>query len=269
MQARYYSSVQGRFTSVDPGGAGVVEIDPQSWNAYAYARNNPVLYTDPDGQKYLVCDANGKNCHETSDQDFYDDRRSQKQGGVNFTGSEDFFESGKIIADGEVQATYVQISIDDRERQFYFEMRRQTAPIGKATLAFFGLGVAGGATGGVAYYLLGPTTAVTTLGLGGAKATVTAAQQLRRLAGLARTEARAALEKAGFKSRGPSQAGNETWTHPDGSRVTIKGTGEIVRSPNAEAVQSRGLGAGRKGWEIDPETGNVVRPHSVPRETVH
>jgi len=28
-------------------------------------------------------------------------------------------------------------------------------------------------------------------------------------------------------------------------------------------------GEGRKGWEIDPATGNVVRPHSVPREKVN
>ena len=45
--ARYYDPVLGRFLSPDtlvqsPG-------DPQSLNRYAYARNNPVLYTDPTG----------------------------------------------------------------------------------------------------------------------------------------------------------------------------------------------------------------------------
>jgi RHS repeat-associated protein len=47
--ARYYSSTQGRFTSVDPENAGANPSDPQSWNGYAYARNNPLLYVDPDG----------------------------------------------------------------------------------------------------------------------------------------------------------------------------------------------------------------------------
>jgi RHS repeat-associated protein len=47
--ARYYSGAQGRFTSVDPENAGASEGNPQSWNAYSYALNNPLLYTDPTG----------------------------------------------------------------------------------------------------------------------------------------------------------------------------------------------------------------------------
>ena len=45
--ARYYSSAQGRFTSVDPI-EGTKAI-PQSWNGYAYVLNNPLRFTDPDG----------------------------------------------------------------------------------------------------------------------------------------------------------------------------------------------------------------------------
>jgi RHS repeat-associated protein len=47
--ARYNSSSMGRFMSSDPGNAGLVNADPQSWNAYAYVRNNPVNLTDPTG----------------------------------------------------------------------------------------------------------------------------------------------------------------------------------------------------------------------------
>jgi len=49
--ARYYGSKIGRFTTVDP--AYVLQanlVDPQRWNKYAYARNNPLKYTDPDGR---------------------------------------------------------------------------------------------------------------------------------------------------------------------------------------------------------------------------
>jgi RHS repeat-associated protein len=50
--ARYMSSAQGRFTSPDPFlGSGRPE-DPQSWNRYAYARNNPLVYIDPTGMDY-------------------------------------------------------------------------------------------------------------------------------------------------------------------------------------------------------------------------
>ena len=49
--ARYYGSVQGRFTSVDPIGASLSRlIDPQRLNRYANVRNNPLKYYDPDGR---------------------------------------------------------------------------------------------------------------------------------------------------------------------------------------------------------------------------
>jgi RHS repeat-associated protein len=63
--ARYYSSQQGRFLSPDPENAGASRDDPQSWNGYAYARNNPLLYTDPDGLAYFVEIVRGWGCSFT------------------------------------------------------------------------------------------------------------------------------------------------------------------------------------------------------------
>jgi hypothetical protein len=66
-ESRYYSSAQGRFTSPDefkggfldafsgqaafqPGPLPYADIsDPQTLNKYAYVRNNPLRYTDPNG----------------------------------------------------------------------------------------------------------------------------------------------------------------------------------------------------------------------------
>ena len=67
--ARYYSSTQGRFTGVDPFNIALetqkaAELNPekaralfnaylsqpQQWNRYSYAINNPLLYVDPDGE---------------------------------------------------------------------------------------------------------------------------------------------------------------------------------------------------------------------------
>lgn len=48
--ARYMSSAQGRFTTVDPVMATASLFDPQSWNAYTYTLNNPLKYVDKDGQ---------------------------------------------------------------------------------------------------------------------------------------------------------------------------------------------------------------------------
>jgi RHS repeat-associated protein len=50
MHARYCSPLAGRFLSVDPEGRGSKPGLPQSWNRYAYAKNNPILLIDPDGE---------------------------------------------------------------------------------------------------------------------------------------------------------------------------------------------------------------------------
>jgi RHS repeat-associated protein len=51
---RYYSSVQGRFTSVDPLGASAKPANPQTWNRYTYVWNRPTIAIDPDGLSTIV-----------------------------------------------------------------------------------------------------------------------------------------------------------------------------------------------------------------------
>jgi RHS repeat-associated protein len=54
-EARYLASVQGRFTSPDPVYYQVMmAIDPQRFNLYAYARNNPLKFVDPNGERVYV-----------------------------------------------------------------------------------------------------------------------------------------------------------------------------------------------------------------------
>jgi RHS repeat-associated protein len=57
MQARYYSSPMGRFTSVDPIYISKDRlVDPQAINLYAYVRNNPLSYIDPTGEYFVGTD---------------------------------------------------------------------------------------------------------------------------------------------------------------------------------------------------------------------
>lgn len=50
-EARYYASMQGRFTSTDPVALTVERlVDPQRINLYAYCRNNPLAFIDPTGE---------------------------------------------------------------------------------------------------------------------------------------------------------------------------------------------------------------------------
>ncbi|MFH0857358.1 MAG: RHS repeat-associated core domain-containing protein, partial [Candidatus Magasanikbacteria bacterium] len=54
--ARYYNANIGRFVSVDPVPLNQPEQliqDPQALNMYAYSRNNPLRYVDPDGKFYI------------------------------------------------------------------------------------------------------------------------------------------------------------------------------------------------------------------------
>jgi len=58
---RYYASLMGRFMSPDPFGGHYT--DPQTLNKYAYARNNPLRFTDPTGYDLQeVCTDKGPNC---------------------------------------------------------------------------------------------------------------------------------------------------------------------------------------------------------------
>ncbi len=55
---RHYSASAGRFTQRDPvfrelgrtKRAADLLSDPQQWNSYSYARNNPVMFADPTGE---------------------------------------------------------------------------------------------------------------------------------------------------------------------------------------------------------------------------
>jgi len=52
--ARYYRANLGRFTSVDPTVTMKENIvDPQRWNRYAYGRNNPLRFVDPNGRDWI------------------------------------------------------------------------------------------------------------------------------------------------------------------------------------------------------------------------
>jgi RHS repeat-associated protein len=53
-QARYYGHSNGRFTSPDSFANDTHPAAPQSWNLYAYARNNPLYFVDHNGDRVYV-----------------------------------------------------------------------------------------------------------------------------------------------------------------------------------------------------------------------
>ena len=75
---RRYSPVQGRWISPDPAGLSAADpTNPQSWNRYAYALNNPLSNIDPAGLDCIYDNGDGTatvytgDCLSSTDNGFY------------------------------------------------------------------------------------------------------------------------------------------------------------------------------------------------------
>jgi RHS repeat-associated protein len=102
--ARYYPSAQGRFTFLDPGNVRATSNDAQSWNGYAYSRNNPLKYIDPTGLKYRLIDTDGNSFDDYSDEDFKRNFRRNKSIKLK---------DGNIYQNGQLIGSYERLSFDD------------------------------------------------------------------------------------------------------------------------------------------------------------
>jgi RHS repeat-associated protein len=77
---RQQSPTQGRWLTPDPAGMSVMDVtNPQTWNRYAYALNNPLSYTDPTG---LYCEYFGES-DESDDGASFDFHSSSGECGGN------------------------------------------------------------------------------------------------------------------------------------------------------------------------------------------
>ncbi len=76
--ARYNASTMGRFMTPDPLLSSGHPSNPQTWNRYAYALNNPLSIIDPTGLYDLVnnCASSDKSCNKQ----FQQDAKNLKQG---------------------------------------------------------------------------------------------------------------------------------------------------------------------------------------------
>jgi RHS repeat-associated protein len=80
--ARYDASSVGRFMTPDPLMASAKVWDPQTWNRYAYALNNPLKYVDPTGMNEVTADqcAKDKNCVTVKVNVIYDKNANDGKG---------------------------------------------------------------------------------------------------------------------------------------------------------------------------------------------
>lgn len=129
--ARYYASSNGRFTTVDPGHVNGDIYDSQSWNAYAYARNNPLRFTDPDGREYEICayggSGYGSSCGSVSDQ-YFSILARNPGAGTRLWG-------GAIFAGDQIVGHYRQTSVDPTLNDFILQTGQRADALLKAGAA--------------------------------------------------------------------------------------------------------------------------------------
>jgi len=162
-QARYYSSIQGRFTSADEPFADQFEGDPQSWNLYAFVRNNPCSNTDPTGRNscYYRPDGSKIGCDGQTNIQIVTEGG---KGTITYTpknGPKEVYDLDKVKAE-----TYASTA-PDPIRELGFEMNRRAPGMQGLIGRIIGTGVAGGVGAGLLLPAIGGG-GITTLTSGGA-----------------------------------------------------------------------------------------------------
>lgn len=246
--ARYYSSTQGRFTSVDPENAGADESDPQSWNGYSYTRNTPTILVDPDGREFQIC--YGKDdCHTYSDKQFNQIKTDATKLGSVFKNGAIYNEvNGQMV----VTATYIRTDTSAMWDQVAPQLGARLEPVQKVVTV--GAIVSAGVIAAPIISLELGAGGLTTLGLAASKVLANAAKRLPNLTGLSRIRARLEMEKLGFRRLPNTGGGYERWKHPDGSEIQIRPNGEVVRTGPS---QPKADGTGNFKPRIDP-TGQEI-----------
>ena len=110
---RRLSPGQGRWLSPDPGNAGADPSDPQTWNMYAYVRNNPTTFTDPTGLDLWLsgCGKETTTCHNNyagtyNDKGKFIPTTIQSDANGNFKGHSVTFDTSGIHIDSKYQGVF-------------------------------------------------------------------------------------------------------------------------------------------------------------------
>jgi hypothetical protein len=228
--------------------------DPQSWNGYAYARNNPLRYTDPDGQNVLVCITGQDKCHDYTD-DQYKRLLAEQNGkqGINLP--------DQALPHGDITCGGVKCGTAN-----YFEPGMESDDavnfgIGGLFKTAFdaGIGLLEGLFGSGARTVTGEVVSGAAES-GASRGAYGTASRIKNLNGLSREEADAALKAENPVKVHTTSGGYKQYKFDDGSTVWIRPNGEVVRVPAPSTAPP--------GSRIDPG-GNLTDAHSTGETVRH
>jgi RHS repeat-associated protein len=144
--ARYYGHRQYRFLSVDPEiNKDEAMGNPQLWNLYAYCRNNPIIFIDPDGlDNYVFYDPNNFSSQASAEASRIMEISDEPTHQIPISTISEFISNWNamknpsnvtlIFHSGNYAAQTNTISIDWEEKQYLTNNPNGTTPSGeKAT----------------------------------------------------------------------------------------------------------------------------------------
>jgi RHS repeat-associated protein len=125
--AREYS-IQGRWPSPDPAGLAAVDpSNPQSWNRYAYVRNNPLNRIDPTGMN---------DCEEHADcENIFYGTGDFGQPGEDILGAACCVMDTTVIVDNLIGNTIADVMALDAGAGFVFTVQQSTSSFAPDTIS--------------------------------------------------------------------------------------------------------------------------------------
>ncbi|HEY6805045.1 MAG TPA: RHS repeat-associated core domain-containing protein [Pyrinomonadaceae bacterium] len=223
--ARFYQSLQGRFTSPDEPFAGQDEGDPQTWNLYSYTSNSPLNRIDEDGRRWFYkcdpdqgCDVQWVNPNPDGTY------TSPGAGYIEFIPTKDQPTLHLYSPDGYKSYRFGEKKDGSPTVKWLWTGKVEDRPEHIIMAVAVVQDIYAILTGAVKSFLEWRAQKAIR------DAAASAAERLPNLTGKTRTEARKILEEGGFENKGTTSGGYEKWYHEDGSRVQIRPNGEVVRS---------------------------------------
>ncbi len=237
--ARFYDPGIARFTSADTIIDG--EFDTQGWNRFSYVKGNPITFKDPTGHEIPLIGygpprdgllPGNRNPNDTKYQaeiankyDLKDKGKIETAAKEYQSGSQKGYNSGYTRTSGWASPTQGHNAQSDGQALEKSDLKGKSKAYKDGYNDSVGFGRAYGILGGLGTGLAEAAGLATAGSVGKGKGTNNGNKQNWPTT---RKELTDDLSKKGFGNPSTSEGGYVTYKGPDGKKVTVKPTGEVI-----------------------------------------